>query len=557
MDVTPASTLIVQAASLSAQILLVFTFFLPIKILILLGSDTIPHYYPLYLKSLKQSHLITGLSVLALICYVLYLLSELTVSFFSKKGAQKLLKQSAKLTLFEKQHQLAAQAYEKFTRALSAGSFAIIAFLILAYIYPFLFLISLLYILITSILLIALYNNSKTAQKMLHEHYRVILNALSSIGFLMTFFCMIADFLYLTPPKILAALIALLIIRQGMSRVTVLLQDVVSLRSQHRQINALFFHSQQFVAHTTGRSLQTKRLLDEEKRRLWMQEAMNRVSGFTPTLRSTAWHQIGRNDIYSFEATFEFDDEGCDKTYLFKLFGCSSFSLAEQERTLLTSTPDIPALIFLGETKVENLTCHIFQLENFRKSTPQEVGPGAISINRALLAIEPSEALVKRFARSHLFLEQRLSKEMLTSLAIVATHQQTETLRLFSEQYSKLKHTLSLLPRQIISLDTTPDTLLMSDTGNTCVSHWASWKMEPIGASWPIGEQPKLKHAFQQAQLKRASLHEIPFAAVVLCALTYAFESLCQRSRYVEALALLPDMLEKLESTEINMIEQR
>ncbi|MCM8558809.1 hypothetical protein ACLE2W_01575 [Pseudomonas shahriarae] len=551
MGVTPTSTLIVQAASLSAQILLVFTFFLPIKILILLGSDTIPHYYPLYFKSLKQSHLIMGLSALALICYVLYLISELTVSFFSKKGAQKLLTQSAKLTLFEKQYQLAVQAYERFTRGLSAGTFAIIAFLILAYIYPFLFIVSISYIFITSILIISLHNRSTKIRTALHTHYKVVLNAMSSVGFLMTFFCMIADFLYMSPPKILAALIALLVIRQGMSRVAVLLQEVISLRAQHRQINALFFHSQPLISNTTSPPIKIKNLLDEKQRSTWIQNAINAVSTSNLKLCSTTWHQLGRSNIYSFEATARSDSEQFDRTYLIKVFDNNSFSLAEQEFTLLTSTLGIPAPAFRGKTKVEDLECHIFEIGDLRKATAKEVGPGAISINRALLAVEPSETLTKRFSRSHLFLEQRLSSELLSSLDIVTTQEHRASFELFSKSFHVINKILSTLPRQIISLDITPDTLLISDTDQTCVSHWASWKMEPLGASWPIGEQPKLEQAFEQAKLKRQSLADVSVSAVLLCALVYAFESLCQRARYVEAIALMPDMLRKLESAQL------
>lgn len=555
MGVTPTSTLIVQAASLSAQILLVLTFFLPIKILILLGSDAIPHYYPAYFRALEKSHLIMGLSALALACYFLYLISELAVSFFSKKGAKKLLAQSAKLTLFEKQQLLATQAYEKFTRALSAGTFAAITFLVLSYIYPSLLIVSILYIATMLLLITTLHNRSTTVRRLLSVHYRVILNVLASVGFLMTFLFMIADFLFMTPPKIFAALIALLLIRQGMSRVAVLLQNLTSLRSQYRQINALFFHGQQLVTNTTNHTIQTKRLLDEEQRCIWIQEAMNCITPKKSNLRNTSWHQIGRSNIYSFEARFESDDDPCEKNYLFKLFDSNSFSLAEQERTLLTCVYGIPAPIFLGETKVENLTCHVFQLENYRKAMPKEFGTGTTSINSALLAIEPSEALKKRFSRSHLFLEQRLSDELLTSLSIVATPQQSITLTLFSEKYDILKQVLSQLPRQIISLNTTPDTLLISDTGDTCLSHWAGWKMEPVGANWPIGERAKLEQAFRQALLKRPSLADVPVDAVTLCTLTYAFESLCQRARYVEAISLLPEMLEKLEAIETYIVE--
>ncbi len=557
MEVTPASTLIILIASLFAQVLLVLTFFLPIKILILLGSDTIPHYYPLYLKSIKKAHLVIGLSSLALICYALYIASEFTVYSFSRKGAKKLLAQSAKLTLFENQNQLATQSYEKFTRGLSAGIFSVIAFILLAYIYPFLFTISTLYTIIATLTVITIYNRKTMLGDILNTHYKVTINTLTSIGFLIAFICMIADFLYLDPPKILAALIALLLIRQGMSRAAIFLLDVIALRLQHRQINALFYHGKQLLPHIESDTSQLINLLNEDRRALWIQQTINHISPLKLSLTSTAWHQIGRSDIYTFEAAFTSANARPDTTYLFKIFGKNSSSLAEQERVLIEGMREIPAPYFLGQSVVENFKCHVFEFQNYRKLTTQEVGPAALSINQSLLSIEPPTALVERFSRSHLFLEQRLTREALGKIFFVTTQEQNNNLSLLSEQLPKLKEILTLLPRQIISFDTTPDTLALSDEGAICVTHWAGWKMEPIGASWPIGERPRLNKAFQQAKAKRISLHTIPYNAVLLCAITYAFENLCRRTKYVEATSLIPEILEGIRSNESFLLLNR
>ena len=109
IKVAPSTTFTVQTASLSAQIFLLLTFFLPLKVLILLGSDAIPHYYPYYLRSIKKTHLIAGLSILTLICYLIYVLSEYTISHFSKSAAAELLKRSSKLNLFNNQKSFSSQ----------------------------------------------------------------------------------------------------------------------------------------------------------------------------------------------------------------------------------------------------------------------------------------------------------------------------------------------------------------------------------------------------------------------------------------------------------------
>lgn len=546
-DVTPAATLIVVVANLCAQVLLVLTFFLPIKVLILLGSDSIPKYYPLYLKSLQKTHLIIGLSLLTLICYVFYLTCEFIISRYSKKGAKKLLKNSAKLSLFENQHLLAAQAYARFTRGLSAGVFTAITFIILVFIYPLLFASTVLYSVLCSLLLITLYNQTASIRTHVNRHHSAILNAVCSVGFLFIFACMIVDFLYLSPPKIFAALISLLLIRQGLSRLNTLLQDIIALRSQHRQINALFFHNQQLVTDDGTYAEQMSALLNKDQRDRWITSAVKKTTAHDLTLVSSQWHTLGRGDVYAFEAVFSRQGNSCVEKYLLKLFGENSQSLAAQEHTLLKSSPDIPTLQLSGQTKVEGLTCHVFKFGEYRKLAHREIGAGVVSINKKLLCIEPSEALIKRFSRSHQYLEQRLSRGIINNLNIISSADQAADIERLDEHYDLLITTLAALPRQIISQDTTSDTLLMCESGHTCVSHWASWKMEPVGSNWPVGEHLALRAAVDEARSDRTSLADVPSAAVVLCAFTYAFERLCHRSNFSGAIALLPDMLGQLE----------
>ncbi len=546
-EVAPAATLTVLMANLFAQILLVLTFFLPIKVLILLGSDTVPKYYPLYLKSLQKTHLIVGLSLLALIFYLLYLTCEFIISVHSKKGAKKLLKNSGKLALFENQNQLASQAYARFTRGLSAGTFASVSLAVLLYIYPLLFSATLIYCTLAYVCLICAYNKNNRIRRLLDQHHPAILNALCSVGFLFIFACMIIDFLYLSPPKIFPALISLLLIRQGMSRLNILLQDIITLRSQHRQINALFFHNQQLIVDNGTYAEKMTELLSKAQRERWVTTAINSVTSAGLKLVSTQWHQIGRTDIYSFEAEFTSAPSTQPEKYLFKLFGEHSKSLAEQEYTLLKNTPTAPAPLLVGRTNVQNLICHVFTFNNYRKLAHREIGTGVTSINQQLLCIEPSESLVKRFSRSHQYLEQRLSRKIIENLHIISSQQQVPDIERFSEHYDFLIDVLAALPRQIISQDTTSDTLLIADDGATHVSHWASWKMEPLGSNWPVGDHATLRQAVEKARLERKSLADVPAAAVVLCAFTYAFERLCHRSNFSDAIALLPSMLEQLE----------
>lgn len=554
--VTPTTSITVQSASFAAQIFLLLTFFLPLKVLILLGSDTIPHYYPLYLRNIKKTHLIAGLSVLALLSYLLYMLSELIIFQLSKKGAQKLLLKSAKLKLFNDQVKLSTKIYTRFNRGLAAGIFSFIALGILLYIYPLFFLAITVYLASALILTIILSNTKPNFRTLLISHNASVLNGISSVGFLIVFFFMVVNFLYFEAPKVFAALISLILMRQALSRLTLMIQDIIALRSQHRQINALFFYGQQLSIELTSPASKIKHLLEERVRNAWIIETVNSFHPEYKNLVSSTWHQLGNPEIYAFEIELSANNDLPNKRFLIKLFDENISYFADQEATLIRKNPTIPALKFCGSKKIESLNCHVFELGKFSKISRHEAQSCALSINKKLISIQPSETLAMKFSRSHVSLEGRLHPEILDQLSLVVTRDQASTFERFSLKYVSLAELLSRLPKQIICLDLSSDTLHNSKCGEVRVSHWANWKIEPVGSNWPVSHRAELIGAIEDAKKNRPDLNDIDTATFILCALTYTFERLCARSNFVDAVNMLPEILEQLESAQTVTIQR-
>jgi hypothetical protein len=241
MRVTPTATFTAHTAHFFAQALLIITFLLPIKILILLGSESIPEYLPKALSIFSKPWLIIGLSVLTAVFYGMYLLSEIIASRYSRTGAYHLLNHSKKSNTLKSQRPLAVLAFSRFTRGLSAATFVAIAVIVLLCIYPALLTIALIYIVAVTTLIIVLYNRKDRIRSMVQRHHTTLLNTLSSLGFLGTFAFMVMDFLYMTPAPIYIALISLVLVRQSLSRLKSMIEDAIYLKNHQQKINALFF----------------------------------------------------------------------------------------------------------------------------------------------------------------------------------------------------------------------------------------------------------------------------------------------------------------------------
>lgn len=549
LKVVPFTSLTLQAAHFFSQVLLLLTFFLPLKVLILLGAEKVPHYFPMYLQSLKKTHLIIAFSLLAVICYCLYIVSNFIIAYFSRKGADHLLKNSAKLKLFDNQRKIATQVYSKYTRGLAAGTFVFIAVSILIYIYPLLISVLLGYCAVVGAIIVVLYDRFPKVRRLIQQNYVDVLNTLSSVGFLVTFFCMVADYLFFTPPKIFPALIALLLVRQGLSRLATMIQDVTSLRLQYRQINAMFFHDKPLVVTESVYTAEIKSLLNEDFREEWMTAVMQYLSSPYKKYLSSTWSQIGQPNIYSFESLFS-NESGDQKTFLFKLYDAPAEFLAMRESLLLQSVPLIPVPQFIGSSKVRGFSCHVFEFDKVRKVTLREQGPGLVSLAQKLMSLEPVETLVQQFGRSHLYLEQRLTNELISNLSLVVSRENSAVLQGLQHRYAGIISLLEGLPRQLVCADVSPNTLILSETAEAFVSHWPNWKIEPVGANWLIIDRPKFLLAIEHARASRESLKDVPNAAIMVSALAYAFERLCSRGNYEDAFALLPDLLEYYESLE-------
>lgn len=554
LRVVPFTTITVQVTTLASQIFLLLAFFLPLKVIILLGSEKIPNYFPSAFQALKKNHLIVSLSVAAAACYVLYLLSELLIAYCCRQGARTLLLRSAKLNIIENQEKIAAYAYSKFTRAMAAALFFAISAVVLLIIYPKLLAIVLGYTILATLLCVTAYNFSPHIRVQFQQNHGNILNALSATGFLLSFFCLVADFLYFPHQRIFHAVIAVLVMRQALQRLTSMVQDIISLRMQHRQINAMFFQSQPLLEQRQNNH-QLECMLSPSSREAWIEKLMDQAGIDTHNGMEISWHQIDAVDVYAFHITVLNHDE--PQEYLAKLFGNNITTLAVQERLLFEHQSRLPSIEWLGHYVLQGIDCHLFRLDGHKKLIRRQIGDGVVAINEALLCCEPASELISRFSRSRPYLEQRLERGMIEPLRFVySTPEDAEKVERLLDSFELIIKRLSALPRQIVSLDITSEALLISASKQYHLSHWSSWRIEAVGSNWPVIEKERLFKAIEIARSNRPTLLNTTTHDILLSALMYTFERFLLRKDYPAALRLLDEILAATEAQKSPVLRQ-
>jgi hypothetical protein len=147
------------------------------------------------------------------------------------------------LALFENQEQVAESAYERFSRTVAGGIFAGLALLGLAVFYPNMFLVVAGYLGVQPrCFSITLATLSGSFRERLDTELAAILNLTAGIGFFAVFAFLVTDFIFLTPPGVIIAIVSLLLSRQIFGRLAGIVQDVTALHTQRTRYDALFFH---------------------------------------------------------------------------------------------------------------------------------------------------------------------------------------------------------------------------------------------------------------------------------------------------------------------------
>lgn len=543
--VVPWATILVVVCTLVSQVASLLAALLPLKVIILLGSERIPSYFPALLQDYGKTALIVGLASVALAFFTVHLLAEWLNTRLASFGARSLIAHSRKLALFENQEQLLSKAYIRFAGALAGGVFLLLAALALAMVYPLQAMVVSGYVMAVWVALFVITRMIYARRQQDVGELVPLVGVLATFGFFVTFAAIVFDVLMGTEVSVFWAIVTLLLVRQLFRRLASLVGDIASLYSQRLQLNALLFQGHLYVGKT----------LSDDSKGLWsLAEPVNCQSWLTPLVERVAgpalgapvvrWVQSGILDVLM--GIVYLSDES-RPVYLIKIFGKNRSALARHEASLFGAmsgaTPPLPRLRLVEQ--IENFNCHLFDWPMLETIKPQAVKRAAMAVTAGLFTARPSRSLIALFSRSRPMLWQRVDSKQLERLRLFAHDAEVPLLEQFAGSLASIKATLEAMPLAIVTPDVSTDALWLDQQGSVWGSQWGRWTLEPVGASWPVNEKvlPLLSAAFQQAQRLREDLQNNTIRHAELAALMFAFDKACQRQSYRIAFELIEPIL--------------
>lgn len=551
--IIPGLTLTIILLTLAAQISLLAASFLPLKAIILIGSPSIPSYFPEYLKEFERKDLFLLLCSTAALFYVLYLLSEALIKKLTKLGSERLILNSRKLILFDGQNEVASKAYLRFTRSLAAIVFLSLTIAALGYIYLELTIATLAFWLCWALITKIKKEITKSCSTQRKEINYESLNPLGSIGFFAAFSYLAYDLLSDTPPKLLPAIIGILLTRQIMQRATLLIQDLTSLKEQHLQISALFFKDHKLPSESRGQQEKFWSLFTGNSTNRWVSELLQEALERHYIKHDIKWHQTGIHDVFAIEVTSE-SSSGEKDAYLIKVFNTNRTTLAINEATLLMepNLDGIPTTRLVQATLLDGFHCHIFSVQSFTKIPPVETGIHQTASTKILMRYAPPPSLVQKYSRSRPLLWDRLNDKALNQFGTALTdNEHTHVFRKFMDLKHQLREALRSTPLFISNSQIGKDQILISDTGKLSISYWGNWSLEPVGASLQVKNlSASLPSLMDDLQQHREDTHTLSKEHLMLAALCFNLDQLLSRQHYLSAAELLPEIMALTNSIE-------
>lgn len=549
LRIAPWHVLAGIAAAQASLICLLLAIWLPWKLLALLGGTGAATWLPDWLLAQPHKHQVTFLAAAIVGCYALHLAAEKLIDALCRHGARRLIDRCGKTGLFNNQGSTAESGFRRLLRTLADGVFLGLASVILGRLDP-----GVLAVLWGWTLLgVALLRGIALARNAARHWIRTNTAWLSSVwvfgGFLVALALTVWQYWHGLMPPVFVALLALIVARQALQQTARAAQNLHALHLQRRALGALLLPDTVWFGPEPERGL-FEDLQEPAELARWLppllqpwQPAGTRLA---TRVRLTESRQVA---LFFVEAVA--DDGLVRDGFLVKLFKPGRDALAQLEADLLSRDGrELPAPEWLGSRRVQDFACHLLRWPPVVARCADTAEAAAMQdLRNRLMAHEPSAALVALYRRSKPHFWQRVDDAGFARLYRTAEPAQREALDRLHAIWPQWCEVFAAMPLQVAVHGFSASDVFMlpgaDDAPQPVLFDWTTWRLEPVGAAWPISSRMRdgLAQALTAAQTRRG--WAVPPTAVQaeMAARCYEFERRFSLHNHQGALNMIPNLL--------------
>ncbi|ARS51759.1 hypothetical protein [Kushneria konosiri] len=536
--------------TLASQVSRIVSYFLPLKIIILVSSGHVPGYFPAFLSGVEINELIVLLSLATAGAYIMHLLLEKASEKTVALGSNLVLEKNKKIALFEKQQDIAKASYQRYVKSLANLFFITLALCFLVLVYKKLAV----FILLLMVSLFALDFTLTRFFKIQRSVAGAIANnvgAASGVFFLLSFGFIIADYIYFSPPGFFSIVIGLLMCRQMANKLSAVSNEIKRINGQKNKISALFLKRNHFPAQRKHGSDIWDEVIDAG----WQHKALTLIPDDDrgETIHYCFfWNDYKPSGVLSFNLV-ESDGSSCQNRFHFKIFDTGSTLQSIHEMTLLLdeNARYLPSPKLIAHHDDLGRRYHVFDIKGFFNANSQKLEADFfVKIYVCVCRFQPSKNLIKSYKKSRSFFWEKWSEHFFKKMHVIASYsadvRHCNDVKKFLELLTPVREFLSNRALVVVNHDLRPGSVWYaeSDQDKIVLSDWSRWSIEPLGAGFPANDKYLCPLDDYLKKTRITSGDVFNYKLIRLTAYLYDLDIKFSKNRVIEVITMLPIIID-------------
>lgn len=573
MSVSTATTTKLVLAIIGGQISSVLSVLLPLKVILLVGSDGVPVYFSFFITPQTKSYWVAILAIATIALFGLAQYLEQVVNRNATKGAQYLRNSANQAPIGANEDELATTTYQRVTDTCAKITFSALSLVVGLLILPHLFIATIVIILFQLGLISRSIDPSSQGAvgrsgRYLREETNHAVKLLKTINFFSVFILLLLSFLFLPNVNRLAALASIIISRQLFNGLGDFALNATKLAGDRERIDALLFRESRFAGTSASRGAALSAYFSAPKR-------LNRVKQLTD-VRSGAQSHQDFGHLCSLDRVTEslwidpggycwaiFDLYGpggtLDGNRLFREYVYDGNLRGLEQHDFLLQYLDCEALRCLRPVGQYTDGAFIGRIVEYGDLRPV-AGRSWTLARQALLShlwnLPIPDSLFSSFVAVHLQLHERIDDAFLDDLRLAADEDWAwSAYQRFGHMIPDMRDRVSRLPVFLLNYRLTPGNVLTTSSDEARLVAWNYWGLEPIGAGFQPGlDGASLLVTAAEAAFVRGSSYRCSLNDVFCSALLYRSAECLRQRRPKQALELLSRFLPLVDLSESDLL---
>ena len=550
--VRPWTSLALVCSITVGRIAALLAFFLPLKVILLAGSDGVPRYFRFFIDPDDKLAWIIGLSIGTVVFYALSLLMERLSSVLAEAGSTEVLQGANEIAVASREREEAQGYYARFCGIAANGLLVVLGFSVIGLISPVLasILAALVFAQYMATALIIERGDPLDpgrVLRMIRTNLSAYLTIFSSVNFLIGFFVLLVPFLLDAGGNLLLAILSILLMRQALGALSGGITTTSDLWAKQLEVDPMVFRDRQRQKRERPVTRNLRQVFEKKARQEMLGEHLEDRTGLVGEVNSE-WRDSTIKGVYTFRVTVRSTDGADEQIYQQQVFPRSQIHLLEHEAFLFEhlSRDALPALPWRGRLREGPFDSQLVDLGMGRVCSQQDWRTVSHSLLEVLWRVVPPKTLSAAFNTSRPRLGGRLTTDLLERLEVAldlpAQRSAYESLLL---ALPRIQGLLNDIPTYVDNPDLVRGNVIAFGQDDYRISTWGQWTLEPIGAFLPKGMDAAMIDGLLARVYEHRGLHaeSLQSAHVLLAHECRELEREIRKTLYGKALTRLPRIL--------------